>query len=412
VLTKIKIKRRKEMNNFEMDLRLYNTKHEQKHIRTQKLIGLYNAAVDEHGQGVVSEFLKVTYVSNMYNALKYSSMIKRVAREMKEKEEQPMQTIVKEEKEIVTYEPKQPAASEMTIGLLERTLATVIAEKYVPEIAGKVIEDVKNTIEKEYGKVVRKIEFHYEGKKLDQVTHDEFETVTNFVIANEPLFLVGPAGSGKNVICRQVADLLGLEFYFTNAVTQEFKLTGFIDAMGKYHETEFYKAFKNGGLFMLDEMDGSIPETLIILNAAIANRYFDFPNGRIDAHENFRVIGAGNTYGHGASMQYAGRNQLDGATLNRFAIVEIGYSEAIENSMTQDVELIEFVRDFRKAIEKAGINHIVGYRELSRMNKMLHSNLGVKKVIKTCLTKNLEDEDLRVIKNSMNKTYNKYYKEI
>jgi MoxR-like ATPase len=163
---------------------------------------------------------------------------------------------------------------------------------------------------------------------------------------------------------------------------------------------------------MLDEMDGSIPETLIILNAAIANRYFDFPNGRIDAHENFRVIGAGNTYGHGASMQYAGRNQLDGATLNRFAIVEIGYSEAIENSMTQDVELIEFVRDFRKAIEKAGINHIVGYRELSRMNKMLHSNLGVKKVIKTCLTKNLEDEDLRVIKNSMNKTYNKYYKEI
>lgn len=76
------------------------------------------------------------------------------------------------------------------------------------------------------------------------------------------------------VICQQVAEALGLDFYFTNAVTQEYKLTGFIDANGNYQETQFYKAFTKGGLFFLDEMDASIPETLIILNAAIANRYY------------------------------------------------------------------------------------------------------------------------------------------
>lgn len=69
---------------------------------------------------------------------------------------------------------------------------------------------------------------------------------------------------------------MGLDFYFTNAVSQEYKLTGFIDANGKYQETQFYKAFTQGGLFFLDEMDASIPEVLVILNAAIANRYFDF----------------------------------------------------------------------------------------------------------------------------------------
>ena len=116
------------------------------------------------------------------------------------------------------------------------------------------------------------------------------------------MFLAGPAGSGKNVICKQIAKALDLDFYFSNAVTQEYKLTGFTDANGTYHESQFYKAFRNGGLFMLDEMDASIPEVLIILNAAIANRYFDFPApiGYVEAHPDFRVVAAGNTFGNGA----------------------------------------------------------------------------------------------------------------
>ena len=76
---------------------------------------------------------------------------------------------------------------------------------------------------------------------------------------------------------------------------------------------------------MLDEMDASIPEVLVILNAAIANRYFDFPApiGYVEANPNFRVIAAGNTTGHGADFEYVGRNQLDGASLDRFAVVKI-----------------------------------------------------------------------------------------
>ena len=174
-----------------------------------------------------------------------------------------------------------------------------------------------------------------------------------------------------------------------------------MDANGNFHETEFYKAFKNGGIFMLDEIDASIPEVLIILNAAIANRYFDFPNGKIEAHPDFRVIAAGNTFGTGASYTYVGRNQLDGASLDRFALIHVEYSEKIENSLADDKDLLKFIRKFRKSCEDNSINHIVSYRAITRMNKMKQV-MPVKEVLESCLVKNLEKDDIRMIVNCMN----------
>ena len=150
---------------------------------------------------------------------------------------------------------------------------------------------------------------------------------------------------------------------------------------------------------MLDEIDASIPEVLVILNAAIANRYFDFPNGKIEAHKDFRVIAAGNTFGHGASYEYVGRNQLDGASLDRFAQVIIDYSPRIEESLTKDSELLNFIRKFRKECQKNGINHIVSYRTLTRLDKM-RDVMPIDKILKTCLIKNMESDDLNMIVRS------------
>lgn len=295
-----------------------------------------------------------------------------------------------------------PAANDPAAALnaLEKAIAATLAEKYVPNLVAKVME----AVESKTGPLVREISFSFEGRSTaeGQVFHEEFETVATLVAADEPVMLVGPAGTGKNVICQQIADLMSIDFYFTNSVTQEFKLTGFIDASGRYHETEFYKAFTNGGLFFLDEIDASIPEALITLNAAIANRYFDFPTGRVNAHPDFRLIAAANTFGTGADLTYTGRFQLDGASLNRFAVVEIGYSPHIENSITTDAELLEFVRGFRKASAKLGLNHVVSYRDLSRLNKVIHgSELPLGKVIKVCLTKGLQRDELTLIKNKL-----------
>lgn len=291
------------------------------------------------------------------------------------------------------------------LDILSQTITALLAQAKVPEIEAQIMggveQKVRDFIKSEYGSIERKVVTVVDGKKVPMkgIQHDKFETVLKFVANDEPVFLTGPAGSGKNVLCKQVAEALGLKFYFTNAVTQEYKLTGFTDAMGNYQPTQFYKAFTEGGVFMLDEMDVSIPEVLVILNAAIANRYFDFPApiGYVEAHPDFRVIAAGNTVGTGADYQYVGRNQLDAASLDRFAVVKVDYSEAIENSVAcGDIELAQFCREFRKSAQNAGQQVIVSYRAIERLAKMLQI-LSVEEALETCLIKGIEKDDLNII---------------
>ena len=75
-----------------------------------------------------------------------------------------------------------------------------------------------------------------------EIHHEQYETIKACLESNIPVYLAGPAGSGKNHTVEQIAKELGWDFYFSNSVQQEYKLTGFIDAGGKFHETEFYKA--------------------------------------------------------------------------------------------------------------------------------------------------------------------------
>lgn len=309
----------------------------------------------------------------------------------------------------VKTEPVTDTQVQYSMSILEKAVIDLIsktqAERIESNIMGQVQNQIREFIQSEYGTIERKVCTLIDGKKVDVkgIQHEKFETILKFVANNEPVYLEGPAGSGKNVICKQVAEALGLKFYFTNAVTQEYKLTGFTDAMGKFQETQFYKAFTQGGLFMLDEMDASIPEVLVILNAAIANRYFDFPApiGYVEAHPDFRVVAAGNTTGHGADMEYVGRNQLDGASLDRFAVVKVDYSPLIEESVSLgNHELLDFCRQFRKGARKAGLNVIVSYRAIGRLAKMVNI-MEDAEAIDTCLIKGLEKDDVNMVRSNM-----------
>lgn len=160
-------------------------------------------------------------------------------------------------------------------------------------------------------------------------------------------------------------------------------------------------------------MDGSIPETLIILNSAIANRYFDFPTGKIEAHPNFRIIAAGNTVGTGADIEYTGRFQLDASSLDRFALIYVDYSKAIENAVTNgNSELCEFARNFRNITEKSAIRCLCTYRALERISK-LESVFDISEVLQMALIKGLGVDDIQIIKKEFeNKgmSNNKYVK--
>lgn len=304
------------------------------------------------------------------------------------------------------------------LSLLEKAVVEMIAKSESDTLKTEIIKELRHTCDtfllENYGKIERKIEYTVNDKKVDlggEVVHECFDTVLKFVMADEPVFLTGAAGCGKNVLCKQIAKALDIPFYFSNAVTQEYKITGFTDAMGTFHETQFYKAFKNGGLFMLDEMDASIPEVLVILNSAIANRYFDFPApiGYVEAHPDFRVIAAGNTFGLGADVEYVGRNQLDMASLDRFALVEMDYDRNIELSVSNgDNALVDFADMFRTAARNAGVRTILSYRALNRIAKIKDA-IGVKEAIKTSLVKNLRKDDIQMIVKEFHATTNEYF---
>jgi MoxR-like ATPase len=315
--------------------------------------------------------------------------------------------IIKEEKEFFQLlEEAVPQQKPIITPQQDTALSTLFAKSVAEIVTESIFEDTKPKIDKfirdTYGIVQKQLKVVSERGEyvLKQVVAKEFETVIKLVSAKIPVFLSGPAGCGKNVICRHVAEALGLDFYFSNAITQEYKITGFIDANGKFHETQFFKAFTQGGLFLLDEMDASIPEVLVILNAAISNGYFDFPTGRFDVHPDFYIISAGNTFGTGADIEYTGRYQIDASSLDRFSIIKIGYDRDIELIISEEnKDIVSFINDFRVAIDKLKIKFVVSYRAVERLTK-LSKIFDTSKSIEIALLRGLDaDDKVMIAKN-------------
>lgn len=193
-------------------------------------------------------------------------------------------------------------------------------------------------------------------------THRMLPAVVRAVAADCHPFLVGPAGSGKTTLARQVAQTLKLKFYAENRVTSEFKLLGFVNAQGKYVRTQFRDAYEKGGVFLLDEVDASDPDALVALNSAIENGVCPFPDKLVEVHKDFKCIAAGNTFGRGADRQYVGRNQLDASTLDRFVIIYLDYDEDLEMELAGNAEWARRVQAIRKAAEAVKARIIVSPR--------------------------------------------------
>lgn len=230
-----------------------------------------------------------------------------------------------------------------------------------------------------------------------EVRHERYEMIKACLECNIPVYLAGPAGSGKNHTVEQIARELNWNFYFSNSVQQEFKLTGFIDAGGDYHGTEFYKACTddNDCIFFLDEMDASIPEVLVLLNAAIANGYFEFPNGRVDL-KHVHFVAAGNTVGSGADEMYTGRLVLDQATLDRFAIIDFDYSVRIEMAISKNnTDLVNFIHELRTQATDKGIRATFSYRCITMVTKLESTGMDLKDIIKIAVMKGLDQDTIK-----------------
>ena len=237
------------------------------------------------------------------------------------------------------------------------------------------------------------------GAKTDvdfATQHVCFETTYRVIAAGCSPFLVGPAGSGKSTILAQVAQAMGLEFYpmSVNSLTSDYNIIGYNDANGKYVSTSFRKAYENGGIFSFEEIDAGNPNVLTVINNAMSQNRYTFPDKIVEKHPKFILTASGNTYGTGANIKYIGRNPLDAATLDRFVVVYTDYDTELEDRLCSNKDWLSWVHRVRANADKLGMKVIVGTRAVLYGERLLNAGISREVVEQMVVFKGLPLADI------------------
>ena len=233
--------------------------------------------------------------------------------------------------------------------------------------------------------------------------HASFETTYRVVAAGCSPFLVGPAGSGKSTILSQIAKSMNLPFYpmSVNSLTSDYNIIGYNDANGKYVSSIFRQAYEHGGLFSFEEIDAGNPNVLTVINNAMSQNKYAFPDKIVDKHPNFILAASGNTYGTGANIKYIGRNPLDAATLDRFVMVYTDYDTQLEERLCMNKEWLHWVHGVRWAVNNLDIKLVVGTRAVLHGEKLLNAGIQRKAVEQMVVFKGLPMADIEKIRGNI-----------
>ncbi len=188
--------------------------------------------------------------------------------------------------------------------------------------------------------------------------HAQFKRLAFWLGLGNHALLVGPASSGKTTAAIEYARIMGLELYAQPLTMDVFGVLGFVGPQGRV-DTEFSRAWINGGVFLWDELSMSAKEAIGALNAALANGFATFPGlGVIKKHPDFRMI-AGDNSDTGANLKYGARELLDGASLDRFIRIDWPIDENIENGLGAAApSWLACVRAIRAEIDRRDIQHV------------------------------------------------------
>lgn len=156
-----------------------------------------------------------------------------------------------------------------------------------------------------------------------------YGTVAMVLDMGLPAMLVGAAGTGKTRFAKWYAeragkglqmvvgsgDMAGRELWVARRDASKGSTSNVLGPAAK--------AAAEGDVLLLDEIDGFDSNALLPMNAVLnGDKRVSVPVlGEVEISTDMRVIGAANTNGRNKDRTYNARNRLDGAFLNRFAVV-------------------------------------------------------------------------------------------
>jgi MoxR-like ATPase len=251
--------------------------------------------------------------------------------------------------------------------------------------ANRIIEETKAQINENIRPTT--IEIKIDGLETAKLTGIPTPHLERLVI-NAKLglhsLLIGPAGCGKTMAANQVAEALKLEFghlCFTAGASETWLFgrqtpNGFVEGI-------FSKLYREGGVFLADEMDAADPNLLLSINTALSSDHFLNPisGDYIRKHQDFVFIGACNTFGKGGDHIYTGRNRLDAATLDRFVSIQVEYNKDIEAEVCPDEHIRRLLQDTRDELISNQFEEVISTRAMANAYRQFQAGIGLATIL-------------------------------
>jgi len=279
--------------------------------------------------------------------------------------------------------------------------AAVMAEMTKLDIGGQIKSMLTEVAENSTKILTVKLQGGEEDGKRFPLVHKQFEDLLSVgAIEKMNPLLTGGSGLSKTTAVIQFAEALELGFAsisFSNQTTKT-DLYGFVDANGNYRTSGFVDAFENGKVFLADEIDACASNTLVLLNSALDNGFLTTADDRtIYAHKNFRIVATANTNLRGAKDGFTARNKLDGATTDRFTMIEWELDEDLEEKITNNDGWLAIVRKCRKTAEDELEGAVITPRASYKGSALLKAGLEINKVIQMVIVKAMGEDESKIL---------------
>ena len=314
--------------------------------------------------------------------------------------------------------PLYDAVRDVVLDVLEENPQS-IDEEYVNDLIAEQMDTLEAKLRSELNNIAQQSSYVM-VKTHNTVTHEIkdagvqhrlFPTLVKLMQCGFPIWIPGPAGSGKTTAVNNACKALEATLYMPpeGPIENKYGMIGYMQATGDFVETTLYHAAKEAAanpdklvVYFIDECDAGYANALMVLNAVMENGYCTFANGeRVHYGRNLMFIAGANTYGNGATNEYVGRNKLDAATLDRFITLAWEYDEELERAIAGDDAWVSEVQKIRGIVRGLQIKAVVTPRASLRGAALLKAGFKKQEVMDMVVFKGMHADHIKNIKSNL-----------